>query len=57
MGGDISVTEQFFATLRRSEHLEPEKQLDFRDGVTQLGAILPSTIAKITFFFGGHTCD
>ena len=27
MGGDTSVTEQFFATLRRSEHLEPEKSL------------------------------
>jgi hypothetical protein len=27
MGGDTSVTEQFFATLRRSEHLEPEKNL------------------------------
>ena len=27
MGGDTSVADQFFATLRRSEHLEPEKDL------------------------------
>lgn len=27
MGGDTSVTEQFLATVRRSEHLEPEKDL------------------------------
>ena len=31
MGGDTSVTEQFFATLRRSEHLEPEKRFVDRD--------------------------
>ena len=27
MDGDTSVTEQFLATVRRSEHLEPEKDL------------------------------
>jgi hypothetical protein len=27
MSGDTSLADQFFATLRRSEHLEPEKDL------------------------------
>jgi hypothetical protein len=55
MGGDTSVTEQFFATLRRSEHLEPEKNLFI--AILQDAFMIIASIAGLEIQRGGDTSE